>query len=188
MRAKVLALRGSRVGGKASVGMRCKVDRPWCLSLGERFVAEDNVYFKVVADEATLELGEHVFVGRGTEFDVLGRVVVGSHTVIAPGCFITDHNHGIAGELRIDQQDCEAEPVTIGQDVWLGANVVVVAGVKIGDGAVVGAGAVVTRNVPDMAVAAGVPARILSYRKVNHPDKTFSHGEPAPRLTLQAES
>lgn len=164
IRAKVLALRGAKVGPKASVGTRCKVDRPWCISLGERFVAEDNVYLKIAADGARLELGEHVFVGRGSEFDVVEHVSVGSHTVIAPGCFITDHNHGISGVRRIDEQSCSAEPVTIGRDVWLGANVVVVAGVKIGDGAIVGASAVVTRNVPDMAVVAGVPAKVLRYR------------------------
>ena len=52
----------------------------------------------------------------------------------------------------------------IGSDVWLGANVVVVPGVRIGDGAVVGANAVVTRDVPPMAIVAGVPARLLRYR------------------------
>lgn len=164
MRAKVLALRGARVGAKATMGTGFKVDRPWCVSLGERFVAEDNVYLKVTADRATLELGGHVFLGRGTEFDVVEHVSVGSHTVIAPGCFITDHNHGISGAARIDQQPCEAKPITIGRDVWLGSNVVVVAGVTIGDGAVVGAGAVVTRDVPAMAVVAGVPAKVLRYR------------------------
>lgn len=52
----------------------------------------------------------------------------------------------------------------IGHDVWMGANVIVKHGLRIGNGAVIGAGAVVTKDVPDYAVVAGNPARILKYR------------------------
>jgi acetyltransferase-like isoleucine patch superfamily enzyme len=164
LRARAIALRGASVKRKATLGPGCKVERPWCIRLGDRFVAEGGAYLKVVADGARLEFGNYVFVGRGVEFDVMEEITVGDHTVIAPGCFITDHNHGTSPERRIDEQPCVAAPVAIGSDVWLGANVVVVAGVKIGDGAVVGANAVVTRDVPAMAVVAGVPARVLRYR------------------------
>jgi acetyltransferase-like isoleucine patch superfamily enzyme len=164
VRARVLALRGAVVKEKVSLGAMCRVERPWCISIGERSIAEDCVYLKVVDDKARLEFGRYVFIGKGSEFDVLERISVGHHTLIAPGCFITDHNHGTDGELRIDQQSVIARPVTIGNDVWLGANVTVVAGVSIGDGAVVGANAVVTCDVPAMAVVVGVPARVLRYR------------------------
>jgi acetyltransferase-like isoleucine patch superfamily enzyme len=164
VRARVLALRGATVSPKARLGARCKVERPWCVKVGKRFHAEDGVYLKIVSDKASLTFGDFVFVGRGSEFDVIQEISVGDNTVIAPGCFITDHNHGLSPTRRIDQQACVADPVTIGTDVWLGANVVVVAGVKIGDGAVVGANAVVTRDVPSMAIVAGVPARSLRYR------------------------
>ncbi|SET47480.1 Maltose acetyltransferase [Geodermatophilus poikilotrophus] len=54
-----------------------------------------------------------------------------------------------------------AEPITIGDDVWLGGGVVVLPGVTIGENAVVGAGAVVTRDLPADVVAAGNPARVV---------------------------
>lgn len=52
----------------------------------------------------------------------------------------------------------------IGHDVWLGRNVIITNGARIGNGVVAGAGAVITKDVPDYAVVAGVPARIIRYR------------------------
>jgi acetyltransferase-like isoleucine patch superfamily enzyme len=182
-RARLLTLRGASVQKKVRLGARCRIDRPWCVSMGRRVSLEDFVYLKVVDDNARLDLGDFVFIGRGAEFDVIQSVSVGDHTVIAPGCFVTDHNHGISSTERIDQQRGVASPVVIGGDVWLGAYVVVVAGVKIGDGAVVGAGSVVTRDVPPMAIVAGAPARLLRYRNqevVGGADR-LSHSGEAPR-------
>lgn len=169
-RARLLAARGARLGAKTAVGPRCMVTRPRCLELGERVWLEAEVYLKLVADDAALTLGEAVFVGRGTQFDVVGKVTVGAHTVIAPRCFITDHQHGTRPESRIDQQPCAVLPVSIGADVWLGTGVVVLPGVRIGDGAVVGANSVVTKDVAAMAVVAGVPARCLRMRADVHRD------------------
>ncbi len=54
--------------------------------------------------------------------------------------------------------------VKIGHDVWIGANSVIMPGISVGNGAIIAAGAVVTKNVPDYAIVAGVPAKILKYR------------------------
>jgi hypothetical protein len=54
--------------------------------------------------------------------------------------------------------------VIVGHDSWIGHGAVVMGGVVLGIGAVVGAGAVVTADVPDYAVVAGVPARVLRFR------------------------
>jgi acetyltransferase-like isoleucine patch superfamily enzyme len=170
LRARLLAARGARIGAKVAVGPRCMFDRPWGLELGERVLLEPEVFVKLVEDAATLTLADHVFVGRGVEFDVMSGVSVGRHSLIAPRCFITDHVHGIRPELRIDQQPCRAAPVEIGADVWLGAGVVVLPGVKIGDGAVVGASSVVTADVAPYAVVAGAPARFLRQRAGQNDD------------------
>lgn len=53
---------------------------------------------------------------------------------------------------------------TIGNDVWLGKNVLVTNGADIGNGVIAAAGAVITKDIPDYAVVAGVPAKIIRYR------------------------
>lgn len=72
--------------------------------------------------------------------------------------------------LRTDIPMCKQghlpkEKVTIKNDVWIGRRVVIMPGVTIGNGVIVGACAVVTKDVPDYAVVAGVPAKIIKYRK-----------------------
>lgn len=54
--------------------------------------------------------------------------------------------------------------ITVGDDVWLGYGSIVLSGVHIGQGAVIAAGSVVTKDVPDYAIVAGNPAKILRYR------------------------
>lgn len=56
------------------------------------------------------------------------------------------------------------QKVIIKNDVWIGANSVIMPGITIGNGAIIGAGAVVTKDVPDYAIVAGVPAKIIKYR------------------------
>jgi acetyltransferase-like isoleucine patch superfamily enzyme len=163
-RASIWRLRGAKIAEKVSLGSRCRIDCPWCLQIGGRTLAESDVYMKIVDDNAAVKIGEYVFIGKGTEFDIREQLTIGDHTIIAPGCFITDHNHGTLQELRIDQQPCISKPVTIGEDVWLGAGVVILPGVNIGDGAVIGANAVVTKDVASMTVVVGVPAEFIRSR------------------------
>ena len=119
---------------------------------------------KLVGPEAGIALADHVFLGRGSILDVAGQLEIGTGTLIAPGCFITDHNHGTAPDQPIWRQPCDTRQVRIGAGAWLGAKVVVLPGVTVGDGAIVAAGAVVTRDVEPMTVVGGVPARTLRKR------------------------
>lgn len=95
----------------------------------------------------------------------LASITIGSGVGIAANCALYSYDHGFAEGEDISEQPLQSKgPITIGDGAWLGTGVIVLSGVTIGKGAVIGAGSVVTRDVPDAAVAAGVPARVLKMR------------------------
>lgn len=163
-RAWKLRIMGARLGEKTRIGARCVVHHAARLSCGTRCQFEHDVFIKMTSEQATVDIGREVFVGRGVEFDISHSLSIGSHTLIAPGCFVTDHSHKHAAGRTIASQGCEGAPVSIGSDVWLGANAVVLAGVHIADGAIIAAGAVVRSSVGPMQIVAGVPARVVGQR------------------------
>jgi acetyltransferase-like isoleucine patch superfamily enzyme len=64
----------------------------------------------------------------------------------------------------VEEDNQHHENTLIGNDVWIGCNSVILPGVKVGDGAIIGSGSVVTKDVPEYAIMAGVPAKIIRYR------------------------
>lgn len=96
---------------------------------------------------------------------ISGKVRCGNGVRIASLVSIVGFNHGFDDpNTPINDQPHETLGITIGNDVWIGANAVILDGVTIGSGAVVAAGAVVTKDVPNMAIVAGVPARVVRRR------------------------
>ncbi|SCM76856.1 conserved hypothetical protein [uncultured Pleomorphomonas sp.] len=94
-----------------------------------------------------------------------GKVRCGNGVRIASLVSIVGFNHGFEDPDRpIHHQGLVSAGIDIGDDVWIGANAVIVDGVNIGRGAVIAAGAVVTRDVPPLAIVAGVPAKVVRRR------------------------
>ncbi len=149
-----------------------------------------------VTGEEKISIGSDVFIGAGSWLQVLDRakgdlviqigdgtsivgacvvsaassVRIGRAVLIARNVYIADHMHAFEDTKRpvMHQGIGRVGPVEIGDGAWLGENVVVGPGVRIGSGAVVGANAVVLDDVPDFAVAAGVPAKVI--RLLGTPD------------------
>ena len=79
---------------------------------------------------------------------------------IGPNVQLLTPTHPVEPEPRRAKWEA-AEPITIGDNVWLGGGAIVLPGVTIGENTVVGAGAVVTRDLPANVVAVGNPARVV---------------------------
>ncbi len=126
--------------GKATV-------EPYCRLLGDPLITiGDNFYMNACCH-------------------IQGDISIGNDVLIGPKTVIWGRDHGFSRDRIIRVQPHVKEPVTIGDDVWVGAQVTILKGVHIGDGAVIGAGSVVTGDVPDYAVVAGNPARVIKYRE-----------------------
>ncbi|MEA2248904.1 MAG: maltose O-acetyltransferase [Solirubrobacteraceae bacterium] len=112
------------------------------------------------------EYGRPITIGAGTfiNYDCLmldvAPITIGSACQIATRVQFLTPTHPMDPEPRRLGWE-SAEPITIGDNVWLSGGVIVCPGVTIGDDTVVGAGAVVTRDLPAGVVAMGVPARVL---------------------------
>ncbi len=117
----------------------------------------------VIMMGAVINIG--AMVGRGTMIDmgaVLGgRAIVGEHCHIGAGAVL-------AGVV----EPASATPVVIEDGVMIGANAVVIEGVRVGRNAVVAAGAVVIEDVPENAVVAGSPARVVKMKDEKTESKT----------------
>ncbi len=95
------------------------------------------------------------------------ELTVGSYVLIAPHVTVLGGGHRYEDKNTLIRRQgyYPKTKLTIGDDVWIGRGAYILAHVgRIGTGAVIGAGAVVTKDVPDYAVVAGNPARIVKYR------------------------
>ena len=114
-----------------------------------------------------VHIGNHVFINYGADFLDGGTITIGSRVMIGPEVKIFSGNHSLVPEERMKIVDgklqliSRAEPVEIGDDVWICGNVTICPGVKIGNRAVIAAGAVVTKDVPEGVLVGGNPAKII---------------------------
>jgi maltose O-acetyltransferase len=107
-----------------------------------------------------LTIGSHCFANFGlVALDVVS-ITIGDHVQLGPNVQLLTPTHPVDADLRRAGWEA-AEPIVIGDNVWLGGGVIVLPGVTIGADTVVGAGAVVTRDLPAGVVAVGNPARVI---------------------------
>ena len=125
----------------------------------------------VIDYDATLEcsgvlnIGARVIFGHHCTIGCKEYIEIGDDCLLAEMVSIRDHDHNFERtDVPIRVQGATCAPVKIGRDVWLGAKVTVLRGVTIGDGAIIGANAVVTRDIPPLAIAVGIPARVVKMR------------------------
>jgi acetyltransferase-like isoleucine patch superfamily enzyme len=110
--------------------------------------------------EAVILIGDGTFL-NGTRFGCKQRIEVGPHCILAE-CRVMDYDfHSVDPEHRNDPEFIKAQPVTIGENVWITVQCIVQKGVTIGRGSTITANSVVRSDIPNATIAGGNPAVIL---------------------------
>lgn len=138
----LLRLFGAKIGNFVQVRPSCKIFHPWLLEIGDWTALADDV-----------------------EIYNLGKVTLGSHSVISQRSYVCAGTH----DYTRPDLPLQRPPIVIGSGVWVAAQVFVGPGVTIGDNCVIGACAVVTKDVPPGVVAGGNPCRVIKPRPMPQP-------------------
>jgi acetyltransferase-like isoleucine patch superfamily enzyme len=107
-----------------------------------------------------VRIGAYSRINRDCCLDLRGGLDIGENVSVSPEVMILTAAHAVADpEFRV-----ENKRVVIEDHVWIGTRATILPGVTLGRGCVVAAAAVVTRDVPELAIVAGVPARPVGVR------------------------
>ena len=128
-------------------------------------------------------MGNTVSIGEGTYFNSNLTLVddyqieIGKGVLITPNVTITTTNHPVHYKARL-HGEMYCKKVVIEDYAWIGSQVVILPGVTIGKGAIIGAGSVVTKDIPPMTIAVGVPCKVI--RQIT--DDDLNEFDPIPKL------
>jgi virginiamycin A acetyltransferase len=125
-----------------------------------------TIEFGTIFSSASATIAEHAYIGPRCH---LGFVHIERDALLAAGVHVPSgaHTHGTDDlSIPIREQPGTKAAVRIGEGAWIGSAAIILA--DVGHGTIVGAAAVVTRPLPGLVVAGGVPARIISHRTEHH--------------------
>lgn len=134
-----LKVLGMKIGSKSSILRNVTILKP------ANIIIRNN---SVINSQVILD-------GRG------GKVIIGNNVDIARNVYIWTLEH----DPNDDYHMIKGGNVIIEDYVWIATRATILPNVKIGKGAVVASGAIVTKDIPEMAIVGGIPAKIIGYRK-----------------------
>jgi acetyltransferase-like isoleucine patch superfamily enzyme len=154
-----------RMAGHAlQVGPGVVVKHPETMELGNAVFIGAQTMIQGRFD-GTCRIGNHVWIGPHSYFDAR-NLVIEDYVGWGPGAKVLGSSHtGEPIDIPIIATELSIKSVVIGCGADIGTNATILPGVHVGAHSIVGAGAVVTVDVPEYAVVAGVPARVVRYRK-----------------------
>ena len=163
---------------KARLGKRLITDGPCFIGKGVELEVGRNARLvlerwswlgartKIRVHEGEVVIGAKSVLGQECTISAYRRIAIGRECIIADRVMLIDFDHGIVDvERPIRLQGIYMRPVEVGHNVWIGYGACLLRGVRVGDNAVIGTYAVVTKDLPENAVCAGVPARVIRMRE-----------------------
>jgi len=189
LRSKLYPKIMGHVGRNVTFGQNVVLRHPHKIFIGDNVVIDDQCVLDAKGqNNRGIFIGDGVFVGRHTilnckngdivlenhvniSFNCMifsaSHVRVGAHYLMAAYCYLVGGTHAFDDPtVPVLYQKRMSEGISVGAGGWMGAHVTVFDGVHIGKHAIVGAGSIVNKNIPDFAVAAGLPARVVKQREV----------------------
>ena len=193
LRAKLYPLVLGAVGRNVVFGANVTLRHPHKILIGDNVVIDDQCCLDAKGtDNQGITIGNGVFVGRNTilsckngdiviedganlgfncEIFSASRVRVGRQILMAAYTYLVGGDHLYDRvDIPVLEQGRTARGIDVGDGTWLGTHVVVTDGSTIGRDAIIGAGAVVVGEIPDYAIAAGIPARVMRDRREQKPE------------------
>lgn len=131
------------------------------------FANESRLYAESATEESYIKIGNGVTfnINVMVNADNMGEIIIEDDVMIGPNTVFRSANHEFRNpEIPIRLQGHSKGKIKVGNGAWIGANCVILPDVTIGKGAVIAAGAVVTKDVPDLEIAGGVPAKKIGSR------------------------
>jgi len=188
LRSKLYPLLLGRVGKGVIFGRNVVLRYPHKIFLGNNVIIDDNCLIDAKGrDNHGVVIGDNVFVGRNTillctdgdifiednvsigfnsEVMSANYVKLGKNVLISSYCFLNAATHDFQRtDIAVSQQASIGRKIVLEENVWLAANVTVLDGITVGKDAIVGAGAVVTKDLPPLSIAVGIPAKVIRSRK-----------------------
>lgn len=121
--------------------------------------------FSVFHGHANIFLGSNIYLVDAVinAGETEGRVTIDDYVFFGHGVKILARGHDYRYTNIQRQNTIMERPIHLKQGAWIASGAIILGGVTVGKNAVVGANSVVTKNVPDNAVVAGNPAKLIKY-------------------------
>lgn len=140
--------------------LHCTAELPDAVTIGEHTGIYKGSFFDL-GPSARVRIGHHCTI-VGAIMATNSELSIGDYTFVAHQVVIADHfaatPHG-----PVPASSEESQAIVIGPNVWIGARAVILGGAQVGENAIIGAATVVTGHVPDGAIVAGSPARVVGW-------------------------
>jgi acetyltransferase-like isoleucine patch superfamily enzyme len=164
MRRVLLRALCKSVGEGVQVGCNVVLKHPETMEFGDCVFIGSQVMIQGRFD-GTCRIGSHVWIGPQAYFDARSIVLM-DYVGWGPGAKVLGSTHtGLPLDEPVIKTELKILPVTVGFGADVGMNATLLPGVNVGANSIVGAGAVVARDVPEYAIVAGVPARVIRDRR-----------------------
>jgi len=171
-RTYTIIMRGSFAnwGKHSHLGRNAKIVGAEMVHVGNNVLIGEQIWINAKDSQyngkVTLHINDGTYIGRFVQINAWHNVFIGKDVLISDRVYISDADHSYYDENKpiIKQDDFFKGSVVLKDGCWVGIGAVILPNVTIGRNAVISANAVVTKNVPDFAIVAGIPASIINQK------------------------